>query len=35
MLIDLSQPITEVTPVYLGDAAVKIEAAMVLERDGS
>lgn len=34
MIIDLSQPITEQTPVYPGDPAVKIEPAGALERDG-
>ncbi len=34
MIIDLSQPITEETPVYPGDPRVKIEAAGMLEKDG-
>jgi arylformamidase len=34
MIIDLSVPINQQTPVYPGDPAVKITAAGVLERDG-
>lgn len=34
MIIDLSQPITEQTPVYPGDPSVKIEQAGILELDG-
>src|SRR6185369_3662253 len=34
MLLDLTVPLTEKTPVYPGDPVPKIEPAGILERDG-